>query len=78
MRTGIGDPLSLDLGELCQVMFLGLARGEDVFHTNPADDEGVRKKGAMAFPRYRLRAHDGGMCPSREPHEAVQAHAEFR
>ena len=78
MRTGIGDPRSLDLRELCQVMFLGRAGGEDVFHTNPAGDEGVRKKGAMAFPRYRLRAHDRGMGLTREPHEAVQSHAEFR
>src|SRR2546430_15584675 len=32
----------------------------------------------MAFPRLRLRAHEGGMCSPREPQEAVQAHAEFR
>src|SRR5216117_900511 len=32
----------------------------------------------MAFPRYRLGAHDGGLGLICEPHEAVHSCAEFR
>src|SRR2546425_13138963 len=75
-RRRVCDPASMDSRERSKSVILRLAGREDMNHAQPTHDESVRKQRAMALPRDRLRAHDGGPPFLGDGNQPVQSDGE--
>src|SRR5260370_33969554 len=53
------------------------SRGHDVFDVHPADEQRVANQRAMAAPRHRFRAHDGGALLARQFQQTRKTGAKF-
>src|SRR5438876_2372610 len=73
----ICDSGPVNARERREPVVLGLAGREDVKDPDATRDEGIREQPAMAFPRQRLRAHDGRPRVSRDGDESIGSGGEL-